>query len=155
MTGLAAANVRRRASTTEPRPASGRRRRRRIVVAIAILTTVGIGEVRVVEDIKQFYATLGPETFAPFEILCQGKVHIPETGVAEEVAAHCAERSECRANHHGIATSIAAESRKCAACLAAGGTSIERKACALQVPLLVGFKGSPYQRHRGFLSSWT
>src|SRR6266576_1444981 len=60
--GVGRCHIRCRARATE-------RSTRRVVVGPSILPAERVGEVRMVEDVEEFCTELGPEEFAPFEVL--------------------------------------------------------------------------------------
>src|ERR1700722_2603131 len=95
-------HVRRRASATEGTC-------RRIIHSITILSAVGIGEIRMVEDIEKLRAELRMNSFAQVPVLGNRKVEVLEAGVRENIASHCPEGAESRWQHHGMALGVASE----------------------------------------------
>ena len=64
----------------------------------SILSAEGIREVRMIEDVEEFYAELRTKMLAPLEVLGDGKIHVLESRIAEDIASHGAERAEYRRN---------------------------------------------------------
>src|SRR5450759_1019709 len=71
----------------------------RIIEAVTILSAVWIGEVGMVEYVEELSPELGAEALAEMPVLRQREVHVAETRIGEGVAAHVAERPQCRRNH--------------------------------------------------------
>src|SRR6202140_746236 len=65
-----------------------------------------------VEDVEELRAELRTEMLAPLEVLGDGKIHVLETSIAEDVASHGAESAERRWNQDRIAVRIAAKGRQ-------------------------------------------
>src|ERR1035438_962586 len=80
----------------------------RIVEAETILAAVWVGEVGMVENVEELSPELGAEPLAEMKVLRQREVHVLETGIGENVAAHGAEGSQGRRNHDGVALGVAA-----------------------------------------------
>jgi len=68
--------------------------RRWVVEAEAILSAIRIGEVGVVENVKEFGAKLGVQAFPELPVLPDREIPVAEAGILKRVAAHGAERSE-------------------------------------------------------------
>src|SRR5271170_2603798 len=82
----------------------------RIIVSPAILSSERIGEVGVVEKVKELGAELGSESLSKFPVFCYGKIPVAEARVAENIAAHGSLGPGCRWNHYRVALHVAAES---------------------------------------------
>ena len=82
--GVGGCNVRRGATAAEGLCG-------RVVEPIAVLPSVGICEVRVIEDIEELGAELGVETFAQLPVLGNGEIEVLESGITEEVTSHISE----------------------------------------------------------------
>ena len=78
-------------------------------MAPTVLSTEGIREIRMIEDIEKLGAELHVETLTEPEIFQSGKVHVAETKVAENIAPHGAERSQSWRKHDGTVDLIAAK----------------------------------------------
>ena len=87
--------------------------RGRIIEAVTILAAIRIGEVGVVENVEELRPELGAEALAEMPVLRQREVHVAETGIGENVAAHVAERPQCRRNHDGVPFGVAAKQVEC------------------------------------------
>src|ERR1700689_3400758 len=87
--------------------------RRRIVESETVLTAVRIGEVGMVENVKELGPELSVEALGEVPILRHRKVDILETGIRERISAHVAKLSESGRDHHGVAFGIAAEKINC------------------------------------------
>src|ERR1700728_281745 len=96
---------------------------RRIVKAETILSAVRVGEIRVIENVEEFGPELRVETLGEMPVLRHREVHVAESRVREDVAAHVAKAPEGGRNHDGIAFRVASEQIKCRAgrtgCIAA------------------------------------
>jgi len=79
-------------------------------VGPAVLTTEWIGDVWMIEEVEEFGAELGAETFVESPCLRDGEIPVTKTSVAEYVSPHGAKRTESRRQHQRAAIRIAAES---------------------------------------------
>ena len=105
--GIGSCDVRSGAAATEAGTEN-----RRIIHSEAILPTIRIRKIWMVEDIKEFSAELCAESFPKLPILGYREVPVAEAGVAEDVAAHCSKGSQRRGDHRGVALSVAAKHAK-------------------------------------------
>jgi hypothetical protein len=85
---------------------------RRIIHSKAILPTIRIRKIWMVEDIKELSAELGAESFTKLPILRYREVPVAESGVTEYIASHGAKSPQGRRNHRGVALGVAAEHAK-------------------------------------------
>src|ERR1700731_3303474 len=67
----------------------------------------GIGEIGVVEKVKGFHAELRPDSFPELKGFGNRKVHVAETGIAEDVATHVAKLAEAVRDQYGVADHVA------------------------------------------------
>src|ERR1700674_5514988 len=65
-----------------------------------------------VEDVEELRAELRTEMLAPLEVLGDGKIHVLETRIAEDVASHGAESAKRRRNQDRIAIRITTKGRQ-------------------------------------------
>src|SRR5215831_19317023 len=84
--GIGGGNVGRRTTTAK-------RARRGIVVRETILSSKGVGKIGMIEDVEELSPELRTQTFAELPVLGQRAIHVAESGVPENVAAHGAERA--------------------------------------------------------------
>src|SRR6266478_3424105 len=70
-------HIRGRARTTE-RPTRG------VIMGPSILSAERVGEVRMIEDVEEFYAELSSELLAPLEVLGHGEIHVLESCIPED-----------------------------------------------------------------------
>ena len=57
-----------------------------------VLSAVGIGKVRMIENVEELGAELGTQAFAEVPVLGHREIQVAEAGVREEIAPHGAER---------------------------------------------------------------
>ena len=65
-------------------------------MAIATGGAIRIGEIGMIENVESFYAELRFGPFPEFNTLANGEIDVVETGIAENVATHGAERPDQR-----------------------------------------------------------
>src|SRR5271166_18229 len=97
-------HVRCRAGTTK----ASRAGHGRIVVPPTVLPSIGIREVRVVEDVEEFAAELQIVALANRPVFHHRKVHVAVSKIAEGVSSHGSECADRRGQHHAVAHHIAA-----------------------------------------------
>src|SRR5579863_1409551 len=98
-----------------------------IVVGPTVLAAKGIGKIGMVKNVEKFRAELGAESFCIFPGRSHREVPVAEAGVAEDIASHRAESSQCRRQQDRIALGEAAESSQRCAIQTSGIAAIEAK----------------------------
>src|SRR5437868_5373334 len=97
--------VRRSATAAE----TSRARNGWIVVSPSVLTSEWVGEVGMIQDVKEFGTELRAETLREFPVLGGREIPVVEAAVAKEVAGHGSECSHGGRNHYRVPLCIAAE----------------------------------------------
>ncbi len=79
-------------------------------LAITTRRAVRIGEVGVIENVERFDAELGLQTLSESKVLADGKIHVVEARIAEDISSHGTEGTERIGQQDGLAilTDIAA-----------------------------------------------
>ena len=81
----------------------------------AIRRAVRIGNIGVIENVKELHTELGAEPLLEHETLEHGEIHVLEARVTEDVPAHVSEGSQRRGSQKRIARGVAATAEKRAA----------------------------------------
>ena len=91
--GIGSRDVRRGTLAAESSRRSG------VVLPVAVLSAIGIGKIRMIQDVEELSTELGAEPFPEVPVLGYREIQIPEARIGEGVPTHRSKLPERRRNH--------------------------------------------------------